>query len=194
MEQITEDRPALITLHLVSQGRYECLSLPATEEELETAKAKIGVDYFTEATITKVEFGKPYLEELIPQDCFCVEDANELALGIEEMLQRDGELLKYMSVLSVVQPETLADALQLAMDLDDYERVTENAYEYAEWVLRRIGADDEIIDTIEGYMDFEKFGEDFMVEDGVRRTEFGLIRRISAPFPEETQGQEFGGM
>jgi len=43
-------------------------------------------------------------------------------------------------------------------------------------------------------MDFEKLGEDAMVEDGVRQTEFGLIRRCSTPFPEETQSMQMGGM
>lgn len=145
-------------------------------------------------TIVKVEFGKPYLAELIPQECICVEDANELALGIEEMQQRDGELLKNLAVLSVEQMETLTDALRVAVNLDDYERITEGTYEYGQSVLRRIGADDELIDTIDGYMDFEKFGEDSMVEDGVRQTEFGLIRRCSHPFPEETQTMQMGGM
>ena len=31
-------------------------------------------------------------------------------------------------------------------------------------------------------MDFEQFGEDSMKEDGVRQTEFGLVRRLSSPF------------
>ena len=192
VEQTAEQRPALITLHLLTQdaGDPYRLSLPATEEELETAKAAIGVDYFTEATIDKIEFGEPYLEELIPQDCFCVEDANELALGIEEMMQRDGELLKYLAVLSVMEPETLADALRLAIDLDDYERVPEDTEEYGKQVLRRMGADDEIIGAIENYMDFERLGEDSMVEDGVRQTEFGLIRCISEPFDEPEYGQK----
>ena len=200
LEQAAKDRPALITLHLRTleapgtAGKPYRLSLPATEEELDRAKDELGVDHFTEATIDKIEFGRSELEELIPQDCFCVEDANELALGIEEMMQRDGELLKYLSVLSGMQPDTLSDALHLAIDLDDFERVTENAYEYGEQVLRRIGAGDEIIEAIDGYMDFEKLGEDSMVEDGVRRTEFGLIRRCSRPFPEEAQGQELGGI
>ena len=35
------------------------------------------------------------------------------------------------------------------MDRDDYELVPENAEEYGKQVLRRIGADDEIIDTID---------------------------------------------
>ena len=195
-EQNAEHRGALITIHLRTLeapgtiGKTYSLLLPATDEELDMAKTEIGVDHFTEATIDMIEFGRPELEELIPQDCFCVEDANELALGIEEMMQKDGELLKYLSVLSVMEPETLSDALRLAMDLDDYERVTENAFEYGEQVLRRISADDEIIDAIENYMDFGRFGEDSMAEDGVRRTEFGLIQHISEPFPEQVQGQQ----
>ena len=91
LEQAPEHREALITLHLLTQRVAETMAepyrliLPATDEELDQAKAQIGVDQFTEATIVKAEFGKPYLAELIPQDCICVEDANELALGIEEM-------------------------------------------------------------------------------------------------------------
>ena len=200
LEQAPEHRDALITLHLLTQRVAETMAepyhliLPATDEELDQAKAQIGVDHFTEATIVKAEFGKPYLAELIPQDCICVEDANELALGIEEMTQRDGELLKFLAVLSVEQPETMTDALRFAIELDDYERITEGTYEYGQAVLRRHGADDELLEAMDGYMDFEKLGEDAMAEDGVRQTEFGLIRRCSTPFPEETQSMQMGGM
>ena len=88
----------------------------------------------------------------------------------------------------------MQEALRYAMNLDDYERIPEDTYEYGQAVLRRIGADDELIDTIDGYMDFEKLGEDTMAEEGVRRTEFGLIRRCSSPFAEETQAMEMGGL
>ena len=198
LEQTPEHRDALITLHLLTQRVAETMAepyrliLPATDEELDQAKAQIGVDHFTEATIVKAEFGKPYLAELIPQDCICVEDANELALGIEEMTQRDGELLKFLAVLSVEQPETMTDALRFAMELDDYERITEGTYEYGQSVLRRHGADDELLEAMDGYMDFAKLGEDSMIEDGVRQTEFGLIRRCSSPFSEETQSMQMG--
>ena len=200
LEQAPEHRDALITLHLLTQRVAETMAelyhliLPATDEELDQAKAQIGVDQFTEATIVKAEFGKPYLAELIPQDCICVEDANDLALGIEEMTQRDGELLKFLAVLTVEQPETMTDALRFAMELNDYERITEGTYEYGQSVLRRHGADDELLEAMDGYMDFAKLGEDSMVEDGVRQTEFGLIRRCSTPFPEETQTMQMGGM
>lgn len=41
-----------------------------------------------------------------------------------------------------------------------------------------------------GYMDFEQFGEDSMKEDGVRQTEFGLVRRLSSPFDGQTPLQQ----
>ena len=200
LEQATEHRDALITLYLLTKRVAETmvdpyrLSLPATDEELDQAKVRLGVDHFTEATIVRAEFGRPYLAELIPQDCICVEDANELALGIEEMTQRDGELLKFLAVLSVEQPETMTDALRFAVELDDYERITEGTYEYGQAVLRRHGADNELLEVMDGYMDFEKLGEDAMVEDGVRQTEFGLIRRCSNPFPKEVKMMQLGGM
>ena len=193
MEQEPVRKDAIITLHMATPTIYNfCLSLPATEEEMEQSKYRLGVDNFVQAKIIQVEYSKPYLADLIPKDCICVEDANELALCIEEMQQRDGELLKFLAVLSVEQPETMSDALRFAVNLDDYERITEGTYEYGQSVLRRHGADDELLEAMDGYMDFEKLGEDAMVEDGVRQTEFGLVRRCSHPFPEQeqTQGQQ----
>ena len=167
------EKAAKIRLDLSSSQAQASVSLPALKEEL-----------------TKVSFAVPNLNEYIPTTGVCVEDANELAWAIEGMQLEDSELMKYLSVLSVEQPETMQDALRYAMNLDDYERITEDTYEYGQTVLRRIGADDELIDTIDGYMDFEKPGEDIMAEEGVRRTEFGLIRRCSSPFSEETHTLE----
>ena len=42
---------------------------------------------------------------------------------------------------------------------------------------------------MEGYMDFEKYGQDCMENDCVTKTEFGLLRRLDPPFPEQRQGQ-----
>lgn len=163
---------------------------PAAEEALENAKQRLQIDSFAEAEVEALDCDIPYLVDLLPTSCISVEDINELALAVEEMKQTDGETLKYLSVLSVEQPEDFPAALRLAVDLDDYERIIEGTYEYGQSVLRRIGADDELLKTIDGYMDFEKLGEDSVVEDGVRQTEFGLIRRCSSPFPEQAQEQQ----
>ena len=50
--------------------------------------------------------------------------------------------------------------------------------------------DDEAIYELEGYMDFEKHGQDCMENDCVTKTEFGLLRRLDPPFPEQRQGQQ----
>ncbi len=105
------------------------------------------------------------------------------------MTRQDGELLKYCSALAVEEPTTFSEALTIAMNINDYERVPDDAGEYGKQVLRRTGADDELIDAIDGYMDFERLGTDSMSEDGVRRTEYGLIRRLSSPFPTQEAGQ-----
>ena len=193
VEQITEDRPAQITIHLRileapgTVGKTCRLSLPATDEELDMAKTTLDVGYFTEAAIDRIEFSTSYLEEIIPQDGFCVEDANELALCLREMEREDGALMKYCAALSVERPDSFSEAVNIAMDRDDYERVPDDMDEYGKQVLRRAGADDEILDTIDGFMDFAGLGEASLVEDGVRRTEFGLVRRVSAPFPAEQE-------
>ena len=48
----------------------------------------------------------------------------------------------------------------------------------------------EAIYELEGYMDFERYGSDCMEHDGVVETEFGRLRRLEPPFPEQTQGQQ----
>ena len=193
-DELIREKKSKIQLDLSSSQAQASVCLPATKEELERVKRTLGIDCFAGAEITKVSFSVPYMDEHIPTTGVSVEDANELAWAIEGMQCEDGELLKYLSVLSVEQPGTMQEALRCAMNLDDYERITEDTYEYGRTVLRRIGADDELIDTIDGYMDFEKLGEDTMAEEGVRRTEFGLIRRCSSPFAEEIQAMEMGGL
>lgn len=186
-----ENRDEILCLELENGSQQYTLLLPADDEYLDDVCKYLGIEGFAEVRIVEVSCSIPYLSDLLPWDCVSVEDANELALAIEEMCKTDGELLKFCSALEVEQPHTFQAALELAMGLDDYERITEGTYEYGQSVLRRIGADDEVIDTIDGYMDFERFGEAMMAEDGVRQTEFGLIRRLSEPFPSQEQEQIF---
>lgn len=87
-----------------------------------------------------------------------MEDANELAWAIEGMQCDDGELLKYRRFFLWNSPGTMQEALRYAMNLDDYERIPEDAYEYGQTVLRRIGADDELIDTIDRVYGFREAG------------------------------------
>lgn len=181
-----EKQTAVFELILRANNRQTALRLPATWEEMEEAQKVLGVDELAQASIDRVNC-IPYAADLIPNCLISVEDANELALSIEEMQQTDGELLKYFSALEVEKPSTLPEALTIALNLDDYERIPEDMAEYGRMVLRRTGMDDEMLDTIDGYMDFALLGEYAMQEDKVQRTEFGLIRRCSAPLEGPTQ-------
>lgn len=189
--KLDTDRKTVFTAYLRAGNRQCVLKLPASNAGRDTAKRILQVEEFWEMELRELECSLPYLTELLPQGCAFVTDADKLALKIEGMMKTDGGLMKYLSALCVEDPSTFQDALDIACNINDYERIIEGTYEYGQSVLRRIGADDEIIDTIDGYMDFEKFGEDMMNEDGVRQTEFGLIRRLSKPFPSEQQGQSF---
>ena len=184
---VQEEAPYVIRLTLTSSGRQYDLGLPASDEQMEQAKRALDVEDFAQASITDVRFSSPHLEDMLPLDAITVEDADTLALCLQEMEQEDGALMKYCAVLEVEQPGTFTEALNIAMDRDDYELVLEDMDEYGRQVLRRAGADDEIIDTVDGYMDFAQLGKDSLEADGVRRTEFGLVRRLSMPFPEQQQ-------
>lgn len=194
-EQVEIQRNAVITLYL-TVAQAECrLLLPAEEANLKLTKKQLGICDFAEARIVKVECNIPYIGEMVcGLACPSVESYNLLSEELQEFQKQDGALLTYAAVLEVEQPETVEKAWELAWNLDDYERITEDASEYGKSVLERIGADEEIINTIDGYMDFERFGADAMVEDGVIQTEFGLIRRCSTPFPAEEQIQQMRGL
>lgn len=187
---VQEEAPGTMLLALKTTERSYSLSLPASDKQLEQAKRALGVEDFAQAEITAVKLSSPYLADLLPLDTVSVEGANTLALCLQEMGQEDGELIKFCAVLEVERPDTFIEALNIAVNRDDYERVPEDMEEYGKQVLRRAGADDEVIDTIDGYMDFARLGENSMAEEGVRRTEFGQVRRLSSPFsPEPETGQ-----
>jgi len=180
----------VFNLHLSSHygAKHSFLSLPATAELLETTKRCLQIDEFAEADIEELDTLIPYLKEHIPMDCISVGEANDLAECIEVMRQTDGELLKFLSVLSVKDPSTFIEALDIAIDIDEYERVSSDPYEYGQDFLRRIGASTEILEALNGYTDFAELGQDRMKEDGVRYTDFGSVRSLNEPFPTQDGG------
>ena len=134
---------------------------------MEKTKDRLQIDSFAEAEVEALDCDIPYLADLLPTVCISVEDLNELALAVEEMKQTDGETLKYLSVLSVEQPEDFPAALRLAINFDDYERVLEDVSEYGEEILRRLGADDEVLDAINGYAYIRRTSDRLCKEHGL---------------------------
>ena len=188
-----ESRDEMLRMTLRVNGKPDyTLVLPADEEYLDAVKAYLDIDVFADAMLCDIRFKVPYIGELIRDtDCPAVEDYNDFAEALEDIWQKDGMLLTYAAVLEAEKPETLHRACELLQDLDNYQRITEDAYGYGQQRLQEtLGLDDEAIYELDGYMDFEKYGQDCMENDCVTKTEFGLLRRLEPPFPEQTQGQQ----
>ena len=188
-----EDRDEMLrmTLHVDGKPDY-VLILPADEKYLDAVKAYLDINVFADAMLCDIRFKVPYIGELIcDTDCPAVEDYNDFAEKLEAIWQKDGMLLTYAAVLDAERPEPLHRAVELLQDLDNYQRITEGAYGYGQQRLQEtLGLDDEAIYKLEGYMDYEKYGSDCMTADRVIETDFGLLRRLDSPFPEQTQGQQ----
>ena len=185
------DEMLRMTLHFNGKPDYT-LVLPADEEYLDAVKAYLDIDVFADAMLRDIRFKVPYIGELIcDTDCPAVEDYNDYAEALEDIWQKDGMLLTYAAILDAERPDTLHRARELLQDLDNYQRITEGAYGYGQQRLQEtLRLDDESIAELEGYMDFERYGADCMEHDGVVETEFGRLRRLEPPFPEQAQEQQ----
>ena len=187
-----ENRDELLRMTLRVNGKPDyTLVLPADEEYLDAVKNYLDIDVFADAMLCDIRFKVPYIGELIRDtDCPAVEDYNDFAEALEDIWQKDGMLLTYAAVLEAEKPDTLRGACELLQNLDNYQRITEGAYGYGQQRLQEtLGLDDEAIYELDGYMDFEQYGQDCMANDCVTQTEFGLLRRLDPPFPEQRQGQ-----
>ena len=186
----SRDEMLRMTLHVDGKPDYT-LVLPADEKYLDAVKAYLDIDVFADAMLRDIRFKVPYIGELIcDTDCPAVEDYNDFAEALEGIWQQDGMLLTYADVLDAEKPETLRGALELLQNLDNYQRIVDT-YGYGQQRLQEtLGLDDEAICELDGYMDFEKYGADCMENDHVIETEFGRLRRLEPPLPEQTQGQQ----
>lgn len=111
------------------QSETAQITLPATFEQLESARQLLGVDSLNMAKLTRVEALRPYLGEYLPLQGMDLrlEQLDELAENIRIMDQEDGALLKYLSVLEVEQPATLQEALRFSIELDDYQMLSQDS-------------------------------------------------------------------
>ena len=186
----TAERP-VFRLTLANGDQTVFLDLPSTNERLEEVKRELKAASFEEAQLLDIQTGPDmsYLTGLIPMGDITVEEANALSSRVRDMTRTGGEFLKYCSALAVEEPPTFSEALTIAIDIDDYERVPSDFAEYAEENLRLAGAGDEILNMLTGYTDFRKLGEAIAKREGVRQTKYGAVYRLSEPFPSEEMGQ-----
>ena len=118
IKQVQPETPRSMLLTLtVSEQNYP-LVLPASDEQLAHAKQTLGIEEFAQARIAGIEYTAPYLDQLISADGITVEYANEMALCLQR-IKIDGEMMTYCAALEVEEPPTFAEAIDIAMGIDD---------------------------------------------------------------------------
>ncbi|MDE6589804.1 MAG: hypothetical protein K2K53_05580, partial [Oscillospiraceae bacterium] len=185
-EQTAKDKSRL-SLVLRSGNNTCSLAFPASDAELETARRKLGVAELTDNRIDSILVGYSWSSSL-PLDDVTLEGFNTFAQCVQQMSH--SELRLFGAALEAEEPETFSDAVSIAENLDDYELVEGSEGTYGREALRYAGAGDEILDMLDGFTDFDALGRFEMEQDGVRDTGYGQVKRLSSPFPQQTeQGQ-----
>ena len=164
------------------------LTLPAGEDHLNALVERLRVRSVTDCAIVESKCPIADLDRLINRDA-SIPLLNELAEEIVYLSRQDEQLMKLCAVLDAEGPETLEDALRITRDLDDYEQVqAKTPGEYAVQVLHHSGpgACNTVFEKeVRDFIDYEGYGRYRMQKDGVRETAFGMVRRISEPFPKQ---------
>ena len=168
------------------------LNLPATQLELEQAQRAVGNEPFPTVDIVQAECLWPELQGKLTLDYPDIETMQNLGLKIQDFDEK--EMNKFLAVLAVEQPEGMADALEFSERLEDYSLFPDDAEAYGQEALKLnfSGVDDDLIEELEGFTDWDAYGRYMMEADGVRITEYGLLRREGEPFPDEQMGPSLG--
>ena len=122
-----------------------------------------------------------------------VEELNYLAKRLDSF--DTGEAAQFQAMAHKLELFELKDLINLTFccqqatvitDFSDLAAIGRNHY----MNLHGGSASVDELNALDGYMDFEKYGQDCMENDCVTKTEFGLLRRLDPPFQEQTQGQQ----
>ena len=165
-----------------------CLELPASPERLKKAKLLIGVTDFAQTHIVQAECPITTLQHCIDQNHPSVELLGEIAMEIERIRTGDSQLTDLCAILEAESPETVEQAAEIIQCYDDYEvmrRDVSSPSDYGEFVLyqSKSPADDfDFKEEVRDFIDYEAYGKYKMEENGVRQTNFGLVRRLYDPF------------
>lgn len=190
-QTLESGRETIFTLRLCSHGGVyqDTISLPASEKVFSASMLKLKVTDMDDVLVTELSSPIPGLAEALPGDGIALKYAADMSNTLEEIRQTRCGMDTFFAALEASEPDSFEDALDIAIDLDDYELVDYSEYEYGRATLERLGADLELLDAIDGYVDYDSLGRDAMRADGVRITQYGLVKRLSKPFPEQEQGQ-----
>jgi hypothetical protein len=161
------------------------LKLPATPEQIRSAEEILGVCDLAEAEVVSAECLHEFLKLYIPMQEPDASHLQDMSVNLSAAMEDYGEAL-ILAVFEAKKPRDLTEAGDLAISIDRYELVTD-AEEYGKNALYDLCADDEIISTVDGFMDWRAFGQHMMEEDGLIPTDHGYLRLYDYDQPDMEQ-------
>ena len=165
------------------------LELPASETRMRFVKNALNIQDFSEATVESAYCVYDLFKGTIPLREPDVGLLTELAKRLSCILTQ-GDEFKMLSILSAKKPSTLETALRLTEELDAYEFLHISEEDYGKLVLLDLCGDEEVLDTLDGFIDWQGFGRCMMEQDGVISTQYGAIRKVEPEQPEQEAGMQ----
>ncbi len=172
--------------------RHYPVSLPASDDRLALAEEKLGWRKLEEYKVAYISCPVRELESCLPfsRD---VREMNAFAglLAERNILGDAGTREKLFAALEAAVPENMAQAMEIAAGLEQYEVLPEDirtALDYAYYYLE--DAQIYIDDEVQPFLDYEKLGEFRMRKEGVVQTEYGLVLCRDRPIAQLTEELE----
>lgn len=190
---IPKKQTELFRVYLQTQGMRELglpprmLRLPTSDQETREVKSRLNIDDFAEAAIVSVSCMDDALAKVLPQELLDIDLLDQFADQYADAVV-ECEREKCLAVLEIEKPSTLDAAASLLNGLEHYTLLPDDAEAYGKEALTHAGATEELMAELDGFMDYEAYGIYMMEADGVRITDYGLLRREGNPFPELDRG------
>ena len=156
------------------------LELPATTEQLFAARSWLDVADIDHAEIVQAECLSPQLAPNIPLQEAIFSQLQDLSVNLSAAIDNFGESLVF-AVFDMKKPQDFMQACSLALEIWRYELITD-VESYGRNALFELCEDQEIVDTVDGFIDWHAFGLHMLEEDGQIPTDYGFVRSID---PEE---------
>ena len=170
----------MLNIYLTNLGKYnegilqgEWLSLPATDEEIEAVKTRIGInEQYEEWFITDYETD---VDGLTVGEYDNLDELNALA----EAVQDDPEAAAALIYFGYDTAEEIADNLCNIINIGSPEGF-ESDEEHVGWYYAEECGCIEIPENLKSYFDYERYGRDIMLEGKFYTAESGDIYELTA--------------
>ena len=167
----------IMSVHLEYNGEHFFTGLPIDEEGIDTARINLGVNDLDDCEVS-VDVNNRYLNGIAEMSGQTFTELNNIADWAENA--DDEELKKFAAAIQAYRPSTIRGVGQLLDNLSEFNLVDAScAEEYGYEALYGVNSRDDLTnsfsESVEDYIDFQRYGENLIDEDGAKETDYGYI-------------------